>query len=103
RASGPAARRQKPVTVGDGAGRDLLHLRGLRRGGAHDRERNDTAAVDEQHPANGTAEQQLASSVVDGRIPPHQLRKRESAKSPAEDVGKDIDRGPAALLFSERE
>jgi hypothetical protein len=30
RASGPAARREKTVSVGDGAGRDVLHLAGLR-------------------------------------------------------------------------
>ena len=45
RAARAAARRQEPVAVGDGAGRDVLHLAGLRRGRARDRERHDAAAV----------------------------------------------------------
>src|SRR5258708_37491187 len=46
RAACTAARRQKPVTVGDGPRRHLLHLTRLRGRRPRNRERDDTSAVE---------------------------------------------------------
>ena len=101
RAAGPAAGRQEAVAVGDRAGRDVLHLRRLRRRRARDRERHDAAAVDEQDPADRTAEQQLAAAVVEHRVPVHRFRKRQRAQRAAEHVGQHVDRRLAALPLAE--
>ena len=90
RAAGAAARRQKAVPVGDGAGADILHLRGLRGGRARNREGDDAAAVDEQDPPDRAPEEQLAATVVERRVPVHQLRKRQRAQRPAQHVRQHI-------------
>ena len=103
RAAGAAAGRQEPVAVGDGAGRHVLHLPGLRRRRARDRERHDAAAVDEEQPANRPPEQQLAAAVFERRVPVHQLRKRDAAQRAAEHGGQHVDRRLAALPPAERQ
>ena len=102
-AAGAAARRQEAMAVGDRARRHVLHLAGLRRRRARDRERHDAAAVDEQDPADRPAEQQLAAAVVEHRVPVHQLRERQPAQRAAEHVRQHVDRRLAALLLPEGE
>ena len=79
-AAGAPARRQEAMAVGHRAGRHVLDQRprGVRR--AADRERHDAAAVEEQQPADRTAEQQLALAVVERRVPVHLLRERQVAQ-----------------------
>ena len=84
RAAGPAARRQEAMAVGQRARLDVLHQRtgGVRR--AADGEGNDTAAIEEQQPANRPAEDELAPPVVERRVPLHLLGKRQVAQHRAE-------------------
>jgi hypothetical protein len=88
------------MAVGDGARRHILDGAGLRRGGTRDAERHDPAAIEKQHPANRTAEEQLAFAILEQRVPAHRLWKREAAEDAAKDVGQDVDRCLAALLLA---
>ena len=98
-----SARREKPVAVGDRAGRDVLHRAALGARRARDPERHDAAAVGEEQPADRTAEQQLAPAVVEHRVPVHQLREREAAQRAAQHRRQHVHRRLAALLPAERE
>ncbi len=98
-----AARRQEAMAVGDRARRHVLHLAGLRRRRPGDGERHDAPAVQEQHPANRPAEQQLAAAVLEHRVPVHGLRERQRAQRAAENGGQHVDRCLAALPPAERE
>ena len=103
RAAGPAARRQEAVAVGQRARLDVLHQRtsGVRR--AADGEGNDTAAIEEQQPANRPAEDELAPPVVERRVPLHLLGKRQVAQHRAEHRRQRVDGALAALALEERQ
>ena len=91
------------MTVGDRAGRHVLHLPGLRRRRTRHGERDDAAAVDEQKPADRPSEQQIAATVVEHRVPVHRLGERQAAQRAAENVRQHIDRRLAPLLPAERQ
>ena len=103
RAAGPAARRQEAVAVGQRARLDVLHQRtgGVRR--AADGEGDDTAAIEEQQPANRPAEHELAPAVVERRVPLHLLGKRQVAQHRAEHGRQRVDGALAALALEERQ
>ena len=99
RTSRAAARRQKPVPVGQRTGRHVLDLRSGRCCRSPDRERDDAAAVEEEQPANGAAEEQLPSPVVERRVPVHLLGECQIAKEAHENVGQRIDGAAPALML----
>ena len=99
RPAGPAARRQEAVAEGHRARADLLHERAGRRGGAKNLERDDPAAVHEQHPADRPAAQQLALAVVQFGVPAHLLRVLQIAQRPGEHGGQHVDRRLATQEF----
>ncbi len=84
------------MSVRHGAGRHILDARARRRRLPRDRERDDAPAVEEQEPANRTAEEQLALLVGQLRVPVHLFREREIAQEHGEDLGQHVDgRAPA--------
>jgi hypothetical protein len=80
RTTGPPARRQKPVTVCVRSRADVLHKRPLRVLGPTDDEGHDTSAVQQDQPADWSREDEVAFAILEIRVPPHLLRKREIAK-----------------------
>ena len=103
RAAGAAAGGQKPMAVGDRARRHVLDPAGLRGGRSRDGERHHAAAIHIEHPADGTAKQQIALAVLEHRIPVHHLRERERAQRAAEHVGQHVHGGLAAQAPAVRE
>src|SRR5678816_3275922 len=97
RTTGPPARRQKPVTVRVRSRADVLHKRPLRVLGPTDDEGHDTSAVQQDQPADWSREDEVAFAILEIRVPPHLLRKREIAKQAAHDVRKHVDRRLASL------
>jgi hypothetical protein len=102
-APGTAARRQKAMAVGDGTRRDVLNQTALRRRRPADRKGHDPATVQKQDPADRPAEQQLASPILELRIPVHRFWKREAAQHAAEDGRQHVDRRFPAVTLPERE
>ena len=100
-ASGPAARRQKAVAVGDGRRHDFLHRGRLGKLGAPNGERHDAPAVEVENPANRPSEQQIALPVLEVRVPVHRLRKAERSQRRRQHVGQHVDRRLAALMLAE--
>ncbi len=99
RTSCAAARRQKPVTVGQRARLHVLDRRSGRSCRSPDRERDDAATVEKEQPPDGTAEEQLPPPVVERRVPVHLLGERQIAKHAGEDVGQRIDGAAPALVL----
>src|ERR1700730_13251862 len=62
--SGTPAGGEKSMAVGEGGRHHILYERRLRQLCPTNRERHDPPAVEEQNPANRTAEQQLALAVL---------------------------------------
>ena len=98
--AGAAARREKPVAVGEGGRDHFLHRRRLRQLGAANRKRDDAAAIQVENPADRTAEQQLAFAIFEERVPMHRLRKTERAQRGGQDVRQHVDGGLAALMLA---
>ena len=101
--SGAAARRQEAMAVGDRARSHVLDDGAL--GGLEpaDDKRHDAPAVQEQDPADGPAEQQLAAPVVELGVPVHLPGKREVAQHAREHVRQHVDRGFAPDAPAERQ
>ena len=99
RSAGAAARRQEPVAVGQRTRFDVLDLGSGGAGGSADRERHDAPAIEEEQPADGTAEQQLAAAVLELRVPVHLLGERQIAQQAGEDVGQRVNGAAAALVL----
>ncbi len=97
RAPGPATRREEPMTVGQRTRFDIEDLRAGRIGGATDGEGNDAAAVQKEQPPNGSAEQQLAPSIVEFCVPMHLFRERQIPQHCSEEFREDIDRALSSL------
>ena len=103
RSAGAAARGQESVAVGQRARLDLLHQRAGGVGRAADGEGHHPSAVEEQQPADRPAEHELASPVVERRVPLHLLGERQVAEHAAEHVGQGVDGALAALALQNDE
>ena len=99
RASGTPAGREEPVSVGQRPGANLLDLRPRRMRRPANHERDDTAAVEKQQPANRAPEHELGLALVERRVPSHLFGERQIAQHLTEDVGERVDRALAALAF----
>src|SRR5688572_28729331 len=95
RTAGATAGRQEAMTVGQRPRLDLLHaLRGRCRR-PPDGERHDAAAVEEQQPPDGAAEDKVFLPVFEPRIPIHLLGELQVAEQRREYVGQGVDRALA--------
>ena len=102
RPAGAAAGRQESMPVGHRAGGDFLDQRARRIRRPADGKRHDPAPVEEQQPADGTSEQQLATPVVQHGVPVHLLREGQVAQQAGQQVGERIDRAlPSVALASD--
>src|SRR5688500_14780003 len=100
RASGPAARRQEAMAVGDRGRYDFLYRGRFRQFCSANRERDDTSAIEIENPANGAPEQQIALAILEICIPMHRLGKAERSQRCREDIGQYVDSRAATLMFA---
>src|SRR5262245_42910749 len=85
-APSPPARGEETMAVRVRPRADVLNEWTLRVLDAADHERDHPSAVQEDEPPNRSRKHQIALAVVEIRIPPHLLRKREVAKQSAHHV-----------------
>src|SRR5215207_6401570 len=97
------AGRQETMTVGVGAGPDVLQVRALRQFRTPDHERDDTSAIEKHQPADRTRKDEIASVVVEVCVPSHLFREGHAAKQRCHHLRKYVYRGFAALTHPIRE